>query len=341
MKSLDFRPINACVAVRDEGRENPRECKFPPSHRMILTVASERFLRTWTVRPWTKFRGPMFERVKRLPQQTGRRLLDSESETESFCFPPSHLCPWSAEQTSKVGNLLALFHLLPLLPDQTPRVLAEFLEVAITSIVFLKGIYPPGAFERRRYMSVVVQRARHPQLRDYIHSAVTGLQPFIQKIDPLRYLGWFFLCKDDPQNMIIINVGLNDKKEGKVVVFHQVQDRMGLVERVTVIFYNKDRIPAERFVFKLALNELYGSKVEEQDLEFALRSFLVKLSAAEPDTKTLPQGSPSLDPNRHKAVAAASPDHTHKIHEQRAIVSPTVHRAPYSFRTHYSCQYHQ
>lgn len=39
-----------------------------------------------------------------------------------------------------------------------------------------------GAFERRRYMNVVVQGARHPQLRNYIHSAVSGLLPFIQKV---------------------------------------------------------------------------------------------------------------------------------------------------------------
>ncbi|RVW63623.1 DNA polymerase zeta processivity subunit [Vitis vinifera] len=66
--------------------------------------------------------------------------------------------------------------------NETARILVEFLEVAITSIVFLKGIYPSGAFERRRYMNAVVQRARHPQLRDYIHSAVSGLLPFIQKV---------------------------------------------------------------------------------------------------------------------------------------------------------------
>lgn len=64
----------------------------------------------------------------------------------------------------------------------TARILVEFLEVAITSVVFLKGVYPSDAFERRRYMNVVVQRARHPQLRDYIHSAVSGLLPFIQKV---------------------------------------------------------------------------------------------------------------------------------------------------------------
>ncbi|KAK4594928.1 hypothetical protein RGQ29_018600 [Quercus rubra] len=119
---------------------------------------------------------------------------------------------------------------------ETARILVEFLEVAITSIVFLKGVYPSGAFERRRYMNLVVQRARHPQLRDYIHSAVFGLLPFIQK---------------------------------------------GMVERAAVIFFNTDSIPVERFVFKLAVNLSYGSKVEEADLEFSLRSFLIKLSVSE------------------------------------------------------------
>ncbi|KAL7217563.1 hypothetical protein ACSBR2_010926 [Camellia fascicularis] len=124
------------------------------------------------------------------------------------------------------------------------RILVEFLEVAITSVVFLKGVYPPGAFERRRYMNVVVQKARHPQLREYIHSSVTGLLPFIQK---------------------------------------------GLVERVAIIFYNTENIPLERFIFKLSVNQSYGAKVEEADLEFSLRSFLIKLPLSETLTKVLPQ----------------------------------------------------
>ncbi|XP_077253369.1 DNA-binding HORMA family protein [Tasmannia lanceolata] len=125
--------------------------------------------------------------------------------------------------------------------SETTRVLVEFLEVAINSIVFLKGVYPSGAFERRRYMNVVVQSACHPELRDYIHSAISALHPFILK---------------------------------------------GLVERVAVIFYDKEHIPTERFVFKLSMN--YKSKVEEKDLEFALRSFLIKLSVAAPVTRSLP-----------------------------------------------------
>lgn len=63
------------------------------------------------------------------------------------------------------------------------------------------------------------------------------------------------------------------------------------MERVAVIFYNKEHIPAERFIFKLSMDQSYGSKVESNDLEFALRAFLVKLSVAEPLTKALPPGN--------------------------------------------------
>ncbi|XP_020598776.1 DNA polymerase zeta processivity subunit isoform X2 [Phalaenopsis equestris] len=129
---------------------------------------------------------------------------------------------------------------------QTARILVEFLEVAINCIVFLKGFYPAGAFERRRYMNVVVQKARHPQLDNYIHSATSELLPFIQK---------------------------------------------GLIERVAVIFYDKDHIPVERFVFKLVISQPYSSTVEENDLQFALRAFLLKLTVSKPLTKSLPPGS--------------------------------------------------
>ncbi|XP_031255277.1 DNA polymerase zeta processivity subunit [Pistacia vera] len=128
---------------------------------------------------------------------------------------------------------------------ETARILVEFLEVAVTSIVFLKEVYPAGAFERRRYMNVVVQRARHPELREYIHSAVNGLLPFIQK---------------------------------------------GQVERVAVIFFNADNIPVERYIFKLMFNQSYGSKVEEGELEFSLRSFLTKLLVSQSLSKVLPNG---------------------------------------------------
>ncbi|KAF0900004.1 hypothetical protein E2562_026246 [Oryza meyeriana var. granulata] len=62
----------------------------------------------------------------------------------------------------------------------------------------------------------------------------------------------------------------------------------GLVERVLVIFYDKAHVPVEKFVFKLAVNQSYGSKIEEANLEFALRAFLIKLTVAEPLTRSLP-----------------------------------------------------
>ncbi|KAK9156316.1 hypothetical protein Sjap_003796 [Stephania japonica] len=127
----------------------------------------------------------------------------------------------------------------------TTRILVEFLEVAVNSIVFLKGIYPSGTFERRRHMNVVVHKARHPQLKEYIHSTVTALQPFIQK---------------------------------------------GIVETVAVVFFNKDNIPIEKFVFNLKVNQLSGLRVDEIDLMFSLRSFLMKLSVSESLTKGLPPG---------------------------------------------------
>jgi hypothetical protein len=67
----------------------------------------------------------------------------------------------------------------------------------------------------------------------------------------------------------------------------------GLVERVTVIFYDKAHVPVQKFVFKLAVNQSYGSKLEEANLEFALRAFLIKLTVAEPVTKPVPPGSPT------------------------------------------------
>ncbi|KAL3329468.1 hypothetical protein AABB24_036517 [Solanum stoloniferum] len=126
---------------------------------------------------------------------------------------------------------------------ETAQILVEFLEVAITSVVFLKGVYPSGAFERRRYMNVVVQRARHPELQQYIHSSVNGLLPFIQK---------------------------------------------ELVERVAVIFSDSNNVPIERFVFKINVNQSYGSKLEEADLEFSLKSFFIKLPLSQSLMKVLP-----------------------------------------------------
>ncbi|KAK1435557.1 hypothetical protein QVD17_01323 [Tagetes erecta] len=123
--------------------------------------------------------------------------------------------------------------------------LAEFLQVAITSIVFLKGIYPIGAFERRRYMNLVVHRARHPQLHRYIHDSLNALVPYFEQ---------------------------------------------GMIERVVVILFNNDKVPVEKFVFKINVNMSNDEMMEDDaDLESSLRSFLIKLSQSEPLSKASSQ----------------------------------------------------
>lgn len=61
-----------------------------------------------------------------------------------------------------------------------------------------------------------------------------------------------------------------------------------------MIFYNKDQVPVEKFVFKLSINQLYKSKVEQKELEFALRAFLIKLTVSESITIPLPTGTDKI-----------------------------------------------
>lgn len=56
---------------------------------------------------------------------------------------------------------------------------------------------------------------------------------------------------------------------------------------MAVVFFDDGDLPIERFVFKLNVNQSYCSKVE--DLEFSLRSVLIKLPLSEPLTRVLPR----------------------------------------------------
>lgn len=60
------------------------------------------------------------------------------------------------------------------------------------------------------------------------------------------------------------------------------------MERVAVIFFSTENIPVEKFSFKLVLNQSYDRMVKDSDLEFSLRSFLIKISISKPLTKVLP-----------------------------------------------------
>ena len=50
--------------------------------------------------------------------------------------------------------------------------LCEFLEAALHCTLHRRGVYPAEAFELVRLYDVPVHRARHPELRDYLATAV-------------------------------------------------------------------------------------------------------------------------------------------------------------------------
>ncbi|XP_068657540.1 DNA polymerase zeta processivity subunit [Aristolochia californica] len=93
--------------------------------------------------------------------------------------------------------------------NETAGILLEFLEVAATSVVFLKSMYPPGAFERRRYMGVIVPGARHPELREYIHTSISSLRPFVEKELVERVAVTFFNNANTPIEKFVFKLSLN------------------------------------------------------------------------------------------------------------------------------------
>ncbi|KAG9126403.1 hypothetical protein FRC07_003552 [Ceratobasidium sp. 392] len=57
--------------------------------------------------------------------------------------------------------------------NQTVKEIVEFLEVAIHTILFIRGVYPPDLFVRRKKWEVPVYQSRHPALNEYISGAGT------------------------------------------------------------------------------------------------------------------------------------------------------------------------
>ncbi|XP_013407471.1 mitotic spindle assembly checkpoint protein MAD2B [Lingula anatina] len=59
-------------------------------------------------------------------------------------------------------------------------ILCEFLEVAFHCILYVRQVYPPGVFERRKKYNIPVQVSRHPEVRSYIQEVVKSLRPLLQ-----------------------------------------------------------------------------------------------------------------------------------------------------------------
>ncbi|KAJ7393017.1 MAD2 mitotic arrest deficient-like 2 [Desmophyllum pertusum] len=60
-------------------------------------------------------------------------------------------------------------------------VLCEFLEVAFHLILYVREVYPPVVFERRKKYNVPVQMCCHPDLNQYIFDVLQTTKPLLEK----------------------------------------------------------------------------------------------------------------------------------------------------------------
>ncbi|KAK7465356.1 hypothetical protein VKT23_005335 [Stygiomarasmius scandens] len=63
----------------------------------------------------------------------------------------------------------------PLTFNQTVRGIAEFIEVAIHTILYVRQVYPAEIFVRRKKYDTPVFQSRHPELNEYISGAVKAI----------------------------------------------------------------------------------------------------------------------------------------------------------------------
>ncbi|CAI8019931.1 Mitotic spindle assembly checkpoint protein MAD2B [Geodia barretti] len=59
-------------------------------------------------------------------------------------------------------------------------ILSEFIEVAIHLVLYVRKIYPPGLFQRRRKYNVPVHICAHPELNKYIRRVVDDVKPMLE-----------------------------------------------------------------------------------------------------------------------------------------------------------------
>jgi len=64
---------------------------------------------------------------------------------------------------------------------EVSTVFCEFLEAATHTLLFIRNVYPPEIFERRRKFNVPVRQSRHKDLNDYISGAVADMKQWMDK----------------------------------------------------------------------------------------------------------------------------------------------------------------
>ncbi|KXN88762.1 Mitotic spindle assembly checkpoint protein MAD2B [Leucoagaricus sp. SymC.cos] len=133
--------------------------------------------------------------------------------------------------------------------------LYTLVEVAIHTILYVRQVYPPEIFIRRKKYETPVYQSRHPALNEYISGAVRAVRDELELAIPLSFL--------------------------------HVQ---GTVQRIVVVIKDKNNIALERFIFSVEHMIQVESFDKDTSVENAMtpgglaqyfRSFLIKISMIE------------------------------------------------------------
>jgi len=65
--------------------------------------------------------------------------------------------------------------------NETIGGIAEFIEVAIHTILYVRQVYPPDIFVRRKKYETPVHQSRHPALNEYISGAVKAVRDELEQ----------------------------------------------------------------------------------------------------------------------------------------------------------------
>ncbi|XP_069703027.1 mitotic spindle assembly checkpoint protein MAD2B [Periplaneta americana] len=91
-------------------------------------------------------------------------------------------------------------------------ILVEFLEVAVHNILYIRNLYPPSIFVRRRKYGVPVQMSVHPYLNEYITECLKTVRELLKKNEVRKVTLTFFDRNLQPIERFVFDIlDLNTK----------------------------------------------------------------------------------------------------------------------------------
>jgi mitotic spindle assembly checkpoint protein MAD2B len=70
--------------------------------------------------------------------------------------------------------------------------LVDFLEVAVHNVLYVRNIYPPSIFVRRKKYGVAVHMSTHPYLNEYITECLKTIKELLKKNEVRKITVTFF-----------------------------------------------------------------------------------------------------------------------------------------------------